>query len=60
MIYKGFTGSIEFDKDAGIYFGRVIGIRDVVTFTGKTHEDATTAFHDSIDDYLEFCSITQI
>lgn len=55
LTYKGYTGQLEVDEDAGIIFGRVIDIRDVVTFTGKTVEEATKAFYDSVDDYLEFC-----
>jgi predicted HicB family RNase H-like nuclease len=53
--YKGYSGQIEVDIEAGILFGRVLGIRDVVTFKGATVEEAVQAFRDSIDDYLEFC-----
>jgi predicted HicB family RNase H-like nuclease len=53
--YKGYTGSLETDEAARILFGRVIGIRDVVTFKGKTISEAKQAFQDSVDDYLELC-----
>ena len=36
MNYKGYTASIEVDVEAGILFGRVLDINDVVTFKGKT------------------------
>ncbi|MBE9010318.1 type II toxin-antitoxin system HicB family antitoxin [Pseudanabaenaceae cyanobacterium LEGE 13415] len=55
LTYKGYRGQIEVDTDAGILFGRVLDIRDVITFKGKTVEEAVQAFRDSIDDYLEFC-----
>lgn len=55
LTYKGYKGQIEVDTDAGILFGRVLDIRDVITFKGKTVEEAVQAFQDSIDDYLEFC-----
>ncbi len=51
--YKGFQGSIYTD-DQGI-FGRLINIREVVTFKGATFEEACQSFKDSVDDYLEFC-----
>lgn len=54
--YKGYTGHIEVDLDAGILHGSVLDIKDVVTFEGKTIEEAKQAFQDSIDDYLEFCA----
>jgi predicted HicB family RNase H-like nuclease len=56
MKYKGYTAVAELDTDAGVIFGRVIGLRDVITFQGTTVEEAVKAFHDSIDVYLEFCA----
>ncbi|MBD2774681.1 type II toxin-antitoxin system HicB family antitoxin [Iningainema sp. BLCCT55] len=56
MIYKGYTASIEVDVEAGILFGRVLDINDVVTFKGKTVDEAREEFHKSVDDYLAFCS----
>ncbi len=53
--YKGYTAYIEVDEDAGVLFGRVLDIKDVVTFQGETVEAALQAFHESVDDYLEFC-----
>jgi predicted HicB family RNase H-like nuclease len=53
--YKGYTGHLEIDEEAGIIFGRVLDIRDVVTFKGETIAEVKQAFQDSIDDYLEFC-----
>jgi predicted HicB family RNase H-like nuclease len=53
--YKGYTGHLEIDPDAGILFGRVLDIKDVITFQGETIEEARQAFEDSVDDYLEFC-----
>ncbi len=55
MMYKGYTGRVEIDLDAEILFGRVIDITDVITFQGKTVDEARQAFNDSVDDYLAFC-----
>jgi predicted HicB family RNase H-like nuclease len=54
--YKGYSGLIEVDVEDGVISGRVLGIRDVVTFEGDTVPEAIQAFHDSVDDYLEFCA----
>jgi predicted HicB family RNase H-like nuclease len=54
--YKGYVGQPEVDTEAGIIFGRVVGLRDVVTFQGKTVEEARKAFEESIDSYLAFCA----
>ncbi len=54
--YKGYTGQVEFDSDAGLFHGEVLDTRDVITFQGKTVDEIATAFRESVDDYLEFCS----
>ncbi|RPJ23082.1 MAG: type II toxin-antitoxin system HicB family antitoxin [Desulfobacteraceae bacterium] len=55
MKYKGYTGYVEFDDEAGVFHGEVLDLRDVVTFQGKTVEEIKKAFRESIDEYLEFC-----
>jgi predicted HicB family RNase H-like nuclease len=55
VTYKGYAAAFEVDAEAGIIFGRVIGLRDVITFQGETVAEATQAFRDSVDVYLEFC-----
>ena len=56
MKYKGYTGIVEFDEEAGVLFGRVIGLRDVITFQADSAAEIVQAFRDSVDDYLEFCA----
>ncbi len=55
MEYKGYIGKVEFDEDAGVIHGEVINTRDVITFQGDTVAEVKKAFHESVDDYLEFC-----
>ena len=56
MKYKGYTGLVELEEGSDVLFGRVIGLRDVITFQGESVAEVTQAFHDSVDDYLEFCA----
>jgi len=56
MQYKGYTGRVEFDDEADLFHGEVIGLRDVITFQGRTVDEVKRAFHDSVDDYLAFCA----
>lgn len=55
MTYKGYRGSVRFDDEADIFHGEITGLRDVVTFQGRTVDELKLAFQESIDDYLEFC-----
>ena len=54
LTYKGYTGHFVVDIEAGLIFGRLIGIGDVVTFKGTNVAEATQAFRESVDDYLDF------
>jgi predicted HicB family RNase H-like nuclease len=56
MQYKGYTGRVEFDDDADLFHGEVIGLRDVITFQGRTVDEVKRAFRESVDDYLAFCA----
>jgi predicted HicB family RNase H-like nuclease len=55
MSYKGYTGKVEYDNEAGIFHGEIIGLRDVVTFRGTSVKELQKSFRESIDDYLDFC-----
>ena len=55
MQYREYTGKVEFDADAGILHGEVLGIRDVVTFQGTSVAEVQKTFRESVDDYLAFC-----
>lgn len=56
LVYKDHAARVEFDADDRIFFGRLAGIRDIVTFHGRTVEELETAFKEVIDHYLETCA----
>src|SRR5262249_1129517 len=41
---KGYTGFVEFDDESQVFFGRVIGLRDVITFEGKSVAEVVEAY----------------
>lgn len=55
MHYKGYRGHAVYDAEAKLFHGEVLGLKDVITFQGKTVNELEQAFKDSIDDYLEWC-----
>ena len=58
LSHKGYSGTVKFDADEEIFHGEVSGLRDVVTFQGRSVREIKRAFRDSIDDYLELCEQT--
>jgi predicted HicB family RNase H-like nuclease len=56
MKYKGYTAQVELDEEQGVLFGRVIRLRDVITFQAESVAQAIEEFHHSVDSYLEYCA----
>ncbi|MCC6636586.1 MAG: type II toxin-antitoxin system HicB family antitoxin, partial [Ignavibacteriaceae bacterium] len=55
MDYKGYEAVVNYDEEAKIFSGEVINTKDVITFKADSVIEIEKAFHDSVDDYLEFC-----
>jgi len=55
MKYKGYLGEVTYDDEAKIFHGEVIGLKDIITFQGKSVNELTQAFQDSINDYIAWC-----
>lgn len=55
MEYKGYIGSVEFSEADGIFFGRVLGIPNLISYEGATEKELVDDFHGAVDDYLTFC-----
>lgn len=56
--YKGYTGTIEYSKEDKLLFGKVIGIRGVLSYEGATGTELDDDFRSVIDEYLEDCLAT--
>ena len=53
--YKGYFGSVQFSADDNVFFGKVEGINDLITFEGATVQELTDAFHFMIDEHINDC-----
>ena len=53
--YKGYIGSVEFSEENGIFYGKVMGIRSLISYEGKNARELLDDFHGAIDEYLETC-----
>ena len=53
--YKGYFGSIEFSNEDDCFYGKILGINDLVTFEGSSVEEIRAAFREAVDDYLLMC-----
>ncbi len=53
--HKGYSASVHFSAEDDAFFGKVLGINDLITFEGKSVSELKKAFEESIEDYLETC-----
>lgn len=55
MKYKDYVGSVEFSEEDGIFFGKVLGIRSLLSYEGANASELVEDFHGVVDDYLVLC-----
>ena len=53
--YKGYIGSVAFSEKDNVFFGKIEGIDGLVNFEGESVKELTDAFHEAVEDYLEYC-----
>ena len=56
ITYKDYIGSVEFSEEDCVFYGKVLGIRSLISYEGTTASEFVDDFHGAVDDYLETCS----
>lgn len=59
MRYKGYYGSVNFDADDLIFYGKLEFINALVSYEGETAKEINAAFKEAVDDYLETCTVRE-
>ena len=54
--YKGYVGSVEFSEEDSLFYGKVMGIRALISYEGQNAKELISDFHGAIDSYLGVCS----
>jgi len=54
--YKGFIGSVHFSTDDSVFFGKVEGINDLITFEGRSVDELVSAFQYMVDEHIKDCA----
>jgi len=58
--YKGYTGSIEYSSEDSLLYGKVLGIRGLISYEGETGKRLEDDFRESIDTYIRDCEANNI
>lgn len=54
--HKGYLGSVDFDLDEHIIYGRILHIQDLVDYSADNIADLKNEFIAAVDDYLALCA----
>ena len=55
ITYKNYIGSVEFSEEDSLFYGKVLGIKSLISYEGNTAAELVNDFHCAVDDYLETC-----
>jgi len=53
--YKGFIGSVNFAGEDRVFYGKIEGINDLVTFEGSSVDELEKAFKFVIEEHIQDC-----
>lgn len=57
LTYKDYRGCVHYNDEEEIFYGKLEGIRSLVSFEGRDVSSLKAAFQESVDDYLETCRL---
>lgn len=55
LLYKEFIGTVHYSTKDSVFYGKIEGINDLVTFEGENVKDLKTSFEEAVEDYIELC-----
>jgi predicted HicB family RNase H-like nuclease len=54
--YKGYRGSSAYSKEDECFYGRILGIDDLVMYEANSEQGLARALADAVEDYLLVCA----
>jgi predicted HicB family RNase H-like nuclease len=53
--YKGFIGSVHYASEDRVFYGKVEGIKDLISFEGSTVDELEKGFKYMVDEHIRDC-----
>lgn len=54
--YKTYYAAVHFSAEDEVFYGKIVGINDLISFEGYTVRELKKAFHEAVDDYVATCA----
>ncbi len=55
LSYKNYNGTVEYSKEDDCLFGKVVGVRSLLSYEGESIKELKADFQRVIDEYLADC-----
>jgi predicted HicB family RNase H-like nuclease len=60
LSYKNYNGTVEYSKGNGCLFGKVVGIKSLLSYEGNSIQELEQDFKNVIDEYLADCEEREV
>ena len=57
LSYKNYNGTVEYSREDDCLFGKVIGLRSLLSYEGNSVRELEEGFRQVIDEYLDDCEV---
>jgi len=54
--YKNYYAAVHFSAPDEVFYGKVLGINDLISFEGASVKELKTSFEEAVEDYLDTCA----
>jgi len=56
--YNDYLGTVQYSAEDEVFYGKLEGINDLVTFEGESVSELQAAFRQAVDEYVMICQET--
>ncbi len=56
--YKEYLGTVHYSSEDEVFYGKIEGVEDLVSFEGRNVKELKEAFSMAVEDYIELCEST--
>lgn len=55
MNYKDYIGTVEYSSEDDCLYGKVLGVKGLMSYEGQSIKELKEDFHHAVDEYLDLC-----
>lgn len=55
--YGEFLGTVQYSAEDEVFYGKILGVDDLVTFEGSSVRELKKAFKDAVNEYVNACNL---